>query len=358
MMDNNKLEKPLMFFDEASQMFPASFEFGRLASYTRFHSGLPIGERFNDRFDTLVGGVLNLVTQRLTDEPSDVPSESKVVAMPSLIVDFANGQRREITPEEAENMPECAEVLVRLKERVQLLAPKKSTPEQFALERACELLSTHGDGFGDLGALTVLQDMLDSLSSQDTADSTQHNTEFKYEEFSDWWDTLSEVDKDYQPQVESLVAFDAARETIPAREMTPEVQSTIEQTVRASLFKAFSTEQREKINNLPDEWDIVEVSLRQKKYRDWSPLTIKAMPHDMTESIDTPAKVDAPIGRKTAVKRAVLAKLFSKFSDEAQEKITDTLGSWEIFELTFKNNQSNDLPDLKIEAKKHINGDV
>lgn len=105
-----------MIFDEFA--YSPSPNFLRLASYTKFHNGMAIGERFNDRFDTLVGGVSCLYTQSLEE---GLVNTGETVSHPALIVDYANNQRVEITPEQAESMPECAEVLQRLKERMKLL---------------------------------------------------------------------------------------------------------------------------------------------------------------------------------------------------------------------------------------------
>jgi len=115
-MEENKPAPINMIFDEfAYYPTPKSLRF---SSYTKFHNGMAIGERFNDRFDTLVGGVSCLYTQSLQE---GFVNTGEIATNPPLIIDYSSGQRVEITPEQAESMPECAEVLQRLKERMNLL---------------------------------------------------------------------------------------------------------------------------------------------------------------------------------------------------------------------------------------------
>lgn len=105
-----------VFFDET----PApSLEERRMTSYyVSADKGWTKVERFNDRFDTTVGGSVHLVVQTL-----DGVSLQDVLAAPTVrnspaIIDWGSGCAKVISVEEAGADPEMAEVLTRLQKRI------------------------------------------------------------------------------------------------------------------------------------------------------------------------------------------------------------------------------------------------
>lgn len=112
------------FYDEEFDISPdEALAFQRLSSQCRSSRGWIIGERFNDRYDTEVGGQAMLATQWI-DESGQMQGDYQrtetgelvTVQTPSAIVDYEDNGRR-ISVEEAEHMPEIADVLHRLRER-------------------------------------------------------------------------------------------------------------------------------------------------------------------------------------------------------------------------------------------------
>lgn len=84
--------------------------------------GWTIGERFDDRFDTEVGGTQLIVTQSLNEKgeismPLNDFAELPKQPRPPQIVDYQEDKR--YTLEEAEAIPELAPVVRRLKERIE-----------------------------------------------------------------------------------------------------------------------------------------------------------------------------------------------------------------------------------------------
>lgn len=87
--------------------------------------GWIVGDRFNDRYDTMVGGFSRLVTQSIDENGQMqggfsldklVQGEYPTVRKPSYIVDYEDGGKQ-ISPSDAEKLPELAPVLARLRER-------------------------------------------------------------------------------------------------------------------------------------------------------------------------------------------------------------------------------------------------
>ena len=97
--------------------------------------GWTIGERFDDRFDTEVGGTRLIVTQSLNEKgeiegglPTSMSlndfAEFPKQPRPPQIVDYREDKR--YTLEEAEAIPELAPVVQRLKERIEEYDGEKS----------------------------------------------------------------------------------------------------------------------------------------------------------------------------------------------------------------------------------------
>lgn len=116
-----------IFIDEWQPTAAERLSFYRMRMRLTFVRSWAIGEKFDERFDTEVGGTQLLVTQGIdaagnvygglktsmtVDEFAAVPK----VGRPSAIVDYDNGGKP-ISPEEAEGLPELAAVLARLRER-------------------------------------------------------------------------------------------------------------------------------------------------------------------------------------------------------------------------------------------------
>lgn len=123
-------EATAFFMDEASPTREEAQRWSRLRMQNTLVSGLGgwvIGERFDDRYDTEVGGSQLLVTQSINDQgetegglPASM-SMDEFAAIPKQprppqIVDYQEDKR--YTLEEAEGIEELASVVQRLKERI------------------------------------------------------------------------------------------------------------------------------------------------------------------------------------------------------------------------------------------------
>ena len=106
------------FHDRASVL-----NYLRLTAQCRSAAGWMIVERFDDRFDTEVGGFQHIVTQSINPDVQFAggveiakTNDYPVVQAPSVIVDYHDNGKI-ISMEEAANRPELAAVLTRLRER-------------------------------------------------------------------------------------------------------------------------------------------------------------------------------------------------------------------------------------------------
>ena len=129
---------PFFFQDECAQTPEEPFLFSRLrmrsTTTTVCGSGWTIGERFDDRFDTEVGGTQLMVTQSFNEHgtlegglplPQTIADFAALPLQPSLpqIIDYQEGKT--YTLDEAEVIPELAPVVQRLKERIAEYEAKK-----------------------------------------------------------------------------------------------------------------------------------------------------------------------------------------------------------------------------------------
>lgn len=130
-------------FDEADLFFSRdeALRFQRFSAQCRSAGGWIIGERFDDRFDTEVGGFHTIAEQWIDAEgmpqgdwkrtpDGEIASERSA----SVIVDYEDKGKR-YTDHEAAGMPGFAEVLARLRERdaayVAFLAKKAAAKARF-----------------------------------------------------------------------------------------------------------------------------------------------------------------------------------------------------------------------------------
>ncbi|EMW6613311.1 MULTISPECIES: thymidylate kinase [unclassified Enterobacter cloacae complex] len=123
-------EAPFFLMDENPLNWDDAKAFNRLRMSTTCvlgRGGWTIGERFDDRFDTEVGGTQLIVTQSLNEKgeiegglPTSMSlndfAEFPKQPRPPQIVDYQEDKR--YTVEEAEAIPELAPVVQRLKERI------------------------------------------------------------------------------------------------------------------------------------------------------------------------------------------------------------------------------------------------
>lgn len=115
------------FMDDQALSFPSQKGLARFHIQHTYVNGWPIGEKFDDRYDTEVGGNQILVTQSLNekrfmkgglpasmslDQFSKWPKQPR----PPQVVDYQEGRRYSL--DEAETVPELAPVVKRLKERI------------------------------------------------------------------------------------------------------------------------------------------------------------------------------------------------------------------------------------------------
>ncbi|MDF5622543.1 thymidylate kinase, partial [Vibrio parahaemolyticus] len=124
-------EAPFFLMDENPLNWDDAKAFNRLRMSTTSvlgRGGWTIGERFDYRFDTEVGGTQLIVTQSLNEKgeiegglPTSMSlndfAEFPKQPRPPQIVDYQEDKR--YTLEEAEAIPELAPVVQRLKERIE-----------------------------------------------------------------------------------------------------------------------------------------------------------------------------------------------------------------------------------------------
>lgn len=119
----------MLFFDESALSLEQSPEeqlaFQRLRDSCVSAGGWVIAERFDDHYDTKVGGFYSIATQSFDSNGKlhsgislDIAGlrEYPTSRRPSYIIDY-NESGKHITVSEAEKMPELAHVLARLRER-------------------------------------------------------------------------------------------------------------------------------------------------------------------------------------------------------------------------------------------------
>lgn len=119
-MSSEKEAFPI-FLDE--YQLPKSDRLGllKLQRSTRIYRGWLIGEPFDERYVTEVGGVQRFLVQAVDErgfivDPSKHPAEEMFKASEPTIWDYKTGEV--FGQKEAESKPELAPVLKRLKERV------------------------------------------------------------------------------------------------------------------------------------------------------------------------------------------------------------------------------------------------
>lgn len=122
-----------VFFDECQPPPGQALWLQRVRIQNTMANGRPIGERFDDRFDTEVGGTIILASQSLSDNGTfqgwQVPGslsglKTQLAPRPPAIVDYETGERFSIA--EAERLPELAGPLKRLRERLADLEVRNS----------------------------------------------------------------------------------------------------------------------------------------------------------------------------------------------------------------------------------------
>ena len=112
----------MFFTEDPHESLSDRLSFLRLHARCQSAGGWTIGEKFNDRFDTEVGGFSMVAEQWIEDgqlkgdwkRTADGSIES--VRRVSVVVDYADNGTR-YTIEEAQALPELAAVLARLQER-------------------------------------------------------------------------------------------------------------------------------------------------------------------------------------------------------------------------------------------------
>lgn len=117
---------PFLVLDEWQVPMAETLFLKRMRRAMFSYRGWIIAERFDDRYDTEVGGKQRMVTQWIDhkeDEPHNneldaiKPKQSaKIVDRPPVILDYINGNH--YTLGQAESMPELEPVTARLKERI------------------------------------------------------------------------------------------------------------------------------------------------------------------------------------------------------------------------------------------------
>jgi hypothetical protein len=136
-----------MYFlqDEYQQTHAEDLAFHRLTSVLKSAGGWMVGERFNDQFNTEVGGFHRIYKQWIDPNGQfqggaalTADGKPEFVQATSKIIDyFADGKC--YTMDEAAKVPELAEVLVRLKEReavyIAFLAHREKESKRFADRR-------------------------------------------------------------------------------------------------------------------------------------------------------------------------------------------------------------------------------
>lgn len=114
-----------VYYDEGHLLLSDSdaLSFQRFSARCRSAGGWIIGEKFDDRFDTEVGGFAHVAQQWIGEDGQlqggwkRAPNgEIELVRHLSVIVDYANGGKR-YTLDEARALPELTGVMGRLQER-------------------------------------------------------------------------------------------------------------------------------------------------------------------------------------------------------------------------------------------------
>lgn len=117
-MKKNQIKSPAIFPDEAHRFYhldPLNV-FKRLQMRNMILPGLggwTVGERFDDRFDTEVGGYQNSVSVKTLNH---LLHQSTCLTRPPQIVDHIDNKSYSL--EEAEGIEELSRVVKRLKERI------------------------------------------------------------------------------------------------------------------------------------------------------------------------------------------------------------------------------------------------
>lgn len=116
------------YWGEPEEEWAKALSLRRLRMQTTYSGSWTIGERFDERFDTEVGGNQLGISQHLSaagELQGGIPYNVKIqdfsaipkIDRPALIVDYGDGGKS-YTMDEAERLPLLAAVLMRLKERV------------------------------------------------------------------------------------------------------------------------------------------------------------------------------------------------------------------------------------------------
>lgn len=117
-MSDTSKECPV-FLDEYQTPPENVMAFQRLRRITRFYQGWVMGEVYDDRYDTEVGGVERVILQPVDDHGfiiADKKPEEVFRTRRPRIFDCLTGDCFDL--EEAKSMPELAGVVIRLEERI------------------------------------------------------------------------------------------------------------------------------------------------------------------------------------------------------------------------------------------------
>lgn len=123
-MSNSEL--PFMILDEGQLLYPETLWLKRMRRSFFHYRGWPIAEKFDDRYDTEVGGMQTMVTQWIDhgDQPIEsnniaglgIRQSSRIVERPPIILDYITGDHFSLA--EAEERPELSPVVDRLRQRI------------------------------------------------------------------------------------------------------------------------------------------------------------------------------------------------------------------------------------------------
>lgn len=124
-----------VFFDECQPPPGQALWLQRVRIQSTMANGRPIGEQFDDRYDTEAGGSVILASQSVSENGTfqgwQVPQTltelgTQLAPRPPAIVDYETGRRYSVA--EAENLPALAGPLKRLRERLAELEGQASEP--------------------------------------------------------------------------------------------------------------------------------------------------------------------------------------------------------------------------------------